>query len=81
MRSLSPHFGTSIFYLRSMIITHYCRSFEDALKKAKQVAKQPGYDYWGKTLLDSTLKCNALKRDSITNCHNQKSDRGWDTSI
>jgi len=22
---------------------------EDALKKAKKAAKQPGYDYWGKT--------------------------------
>lgn len=32
-----------------MIITHYCRTREDALTQAKKAAKQPGYDYWGKT--------------------------------
>lgn len=31
------------------MITHYCRTLEDALKKAKKAAKQPGYDYCGKT--------------------------------
>ena len=32
------------------MITHYCRSLEDALKKAKLAAKESGYDYWGITL-------------------------------
>lgn len=33
-----------------MIITHYFRTQEDALFRAKQVAKQPGYDFWGVTM-------------------------------
>ena len=46
-----PHFGTSSIYLRSMI-THYCRTNEEALKQAKKAGKQPGCDYWGITLPD-----------------------------
>lgn len=49
MRSLSPHFGTFSFYLCSMI-THYCQTLEEALKKAKQAGKQPGCEFWGITL-------------------------------
>jgi hypothetical protein len=29
------------------MITHYCRSLEDALKKAKLAGKQPGCEYMG----------------------------------
>lgn len=47
-----PYFGTSSDYLCAMKITHYCRTQEDALRKAKQVAKQPGYYYYGTTLAD-----------------------------
>ncbi len=43
-------FGTSSHYLRSMIITHYCRTQEDALKRAKQAGKQLGCYYGGITL-------------------------------
>ncbi len=35
-----------------MMIIHYCRTQEDALKRAKQVAKQPGYYYYGTTMPD-----------------------------
>jgi len=33
-----------------MIITHYCRTQEDALKQAKQAVKQPGCEFWGITV-------------------------------
>ena len=45
-----PCFGTFSFYIRSMIITHYCRTLEEALKQAKQAGKQPGCEFWGITI-------------------------------
>ena len=32
------------------MITHYCQTLEDALKKAKQAGKQPGCEFWGITV-------------------------------
>ena len=32
------------------MITHYCQSLEEALKKAKQAGKQPGCEFWGITV-------------------------------
>ena len=32
------------------MITHYCLTLEEALKKAKQAGKQPGCEYWGITI-------------------------------
>ena len=46
LTSPDPHFGTSFFYFRGMI-THYCQTQEDALKKAKQAGRQEGCEYWG----------------------------------
>ena len=34
------------------MITHYCQTLEEALKKAKQAGKQPGCEFWGKTFPD-----------------------------
>ena len=33
-----------------MIITHYCQTPEEALKKAKLAGKQPGCEFWGITV-------------------------------
>ena len=32
------------------MITYYCQTLEDALKKAKQAGKQPGCEFWGITV-------------------------------
>jgi hypothetical protein len=32
------------------MITHYCQTLEETLKKAKQAGKQPGCEYWGITV-------------------------------
>jgi len=32
------------------MITHYCQTLEEALKKAKQAGKQPGCEFWGITV-------------------------------
>jgi len=34
------------------MITHYCRTNEEALKQAKKAGKQPGCEYMGITLPD-----------------------------
>lgn len=48
-----------------MIITHYCRTQEDALKRAKQVAKQPGYDFRGITLPDGRRGFEVYKNGNL----------------
>ena len=39
--------ASSIF---AVMITHYCQTLEEALKKAKQAGKQPGCEFWGITV-------------------------------
>lgn len=69
----SPHFGTFSIYLCSMIITHYCRTLEDALKQAKKAAKQPGYDYWGKTFPDGRKGFEIFKYGNLVEKYVAKS--------
>lgn len=48
-----------------MIITHYCRTPEDAFKRAKQAGKQPGYDYRGFTLPDGRRGFKVFKNGNL----------------
>lgn len=42
-------FGASADYIRGMV-TYYCRTIEEALRRAKTAGKQPGCFYGGITL-------------------------------
>lgn len=56
-----------------MIITHYCRTQEDALRRAKQVAKQPGYDFWGITMPNGKRGFVIYKKGIMVERYVQKS--------
>ena len=60
-RNVLSQFGTASLYLAAMT-TYYFKNPEEALKRVKVAAKQPGYHYGGITL-PSGKKGWALYRD------------------